>query len=129
MKRENIVWRTTSHRAKANDFDVNITYGGGNDKKSPWVRIGLLNRARATLTATNYLLISSVKAVPDRIYFMNANVNDDGARKISSASSVQVIYTVDDEELDIFKKKWVGSHKLKFDMESQLHYIESGVKE
>ena len=129
MKREDIVWRT-AHRAKATDFDINISCGGGaNSTRTPWVRFGLLNRAKSALTATDYLLVSSVKAVPDRIYFMNANVNDDGAKKINSNSGTQVMFTIDDEEMDIFKKKWVGFHKLKFDMESQLHYIESGVKE
>ena len=133
MKREEIIWRNSPYRVRSNDFDVNITLAKkkvNGRHRNPCVRFGLLNRARSAFSTTGYLVTSSVKHVPDRIYFMNVDERTEGARKISgqTSGSCQVLFTINDEEYEIYKKKWVGSHRLRFDMESQLHYIECGVK-
>lgn len=124
---ENRERKTYIRKGQSRDYDVRITLNKNKDKFI--VRFGFLNRGAEILDGKQYLQVSSVEKMPDRIYFRTFDEKKYlDAYKISSSGNAtgKYIALLPSEEAEkIYRSRWVGrSFNIKYDEDSGLCYIE-----
>ena len=122
--------KNTSGRGIPNTYDVLITLtSNGNGREC--IRFAFNNKAASVFGEHPYIEMSDVNKLNGRLYFrshdekVHAYVYKLTVHKRKRTEYCQTAFTRDDEIKNIYKKNWLGTHKLYFDEENELYYISS----
>lgn len=111
-------------------YDVRITLNkNGSDRFA--IRFGFLNEAVKAFAGKNYIQVSRVDKLPNRIYFRlfdnkaNLDAHKLSTNPKSETSNSYMTITPTEAAEKIYRAKWVGkTFKIKYDQEYDLYYID-----
>ena len=111
------------------DVLISINKNGGHEV----IRFGLINKAALVFSKHCYIEVSDVMEVKDIIYFRSHDEKEHAyvykliirSHKRKGIKYCNFSITRSDEIKNIYKKNWIGEHKLYFDEENEMYYIAS----
>lgn len=122
-----------SRTSNPRNYDVRITLNkSGTYKRADRfvIRFGFLNEAVKAFFGKDYIQVSKVEALPDRIYFRTSNSRDNlDMHKLltnsnSKATNLYTTITPSDQAEKIYRAKWINkTFDIQFDSEVGLYYI------
>lgn len=106
------------------DYDVMIKLNGGG-KERTYLNFLLYREAREAFKDVDRLEVTSVEALPERIYFIPRTEKARGNYKLNRKSGVSFLMTPKGKEEKIYRLKWINKKfELRYDEECGLYYIE-----